>query len=82
MATHAAYLEDKLYQKRVHAETLEKEVAELQQVIQNQKRNINRFIRTAKQRYSKLSKADRKEEARPEVEYILELVVLLKQVYQ
>ena len=73
MATRAAYLEDKLYQRTVHTETLEREVAELQQVIQDQKRNIDRYIRTAKRRYSKLSKADRKEEAQLEVEDILEL---------
>ena len=72
MASRAAYLEDKLYQETVHAETLEREVAELQQVILDQKRNIDRFNRTAKRRYSKLSKADRKEEAKVEVEDILE----------
>lgn len=72
MATRVAYLDDKVDQKTVHAETLEREVAELQQIIQDQKRNIDRFIRTAKRRYSKLSEADRKEEVRLEAEDILE----------
>ena len=72
MATRVAYLEDKVDQRTVHTETLKKEVTELQQIIQDQKRTIDRFITTAKQRYSKLSKADRKEEAQLEVEDILE----------
>ena len=49
MATCAAYLEDKLNQKTVHTETLEREVAELQKIIQDQKRKFN-IDRTAKRR--------------------------------
>ena len=72
MATRVAYLEDKAYQKTLHAETLKKAVAELQQVIQDQKRNIDRLSRTARRRYGKLSEADRKEEVQHEVQEFVE----------
>ena len=72
LTTCMAYLEDKAYQKAVHAETLEKEIAELQQVIHDQRRNIDRLTRTARRRYGKLSEVDKTEELKHEAQDIID----------
>ena len=62
MTTKLVELGEKAHHKAIHADSLERKVAELQQVIQAQTGDIKRLTRMAEQRYEKLSKADNKEE--------------------
>ena len=63
-----AYLEDKAYQKAVHAGTLEMEIAELQQVVQDQRQSIDQLTMMARQSYGKLSEVNKTEELKHEAQ--------------
>ena len=53
-------IEARAYDKATHADSLERKVTELQEVIQAQKSDIERLTRTAERRYEKLSKAGKR----------------------
>ena len=62
MTTKLTKLEDKANIKSFHADTLEKRIAELQQIIETQNGDILQLTTTAERRFKKLSEADKKAE--------------------
>ena len=72
MSNDLGTLNDEAYIKAFHAETLERKVTELQQVIQAQKHDIERLTRTAERRYEKFSKADKREEIQHDLQDVID----------